>query len=92
MQDIFTIVSIYIWFFIAVLYIGSLIRVMFYEKKINKLNDDLENEILRLKSQPILLAHIKGGIEKLKEDYMPKIKKLEQKRRFILEKVPFIKS
>jgi len=92
MQNIFTTISIYVGFFIIIFYIGCLIRVMFYEKKINKLYNDLENKILELKSQPMLMAHFKGNIEKFKKEYKPKIEKLERKRRFILEKLPFIKK
>ena len=96
MQDIFTIISICVVFFIVIIYISRwifLILVNFYEKEINKLYDDLENKILELKSQPGMLQdHFEGSVKRLKKDCKPKIEKLERKRRFILEKLPFIKK
>jgi len=93
MQDTFTKISIIVAVFVVIIYITSLVRVMLYEKKINKLNDDLENKILKLESQPgMLQCHFKGSVEKVKKNYISKIKRLERKRRFIIEKLPFIKK
>jgi hypothetical protein len=61
-------------------YIISLVRAWLYEKEINKEKD-----------QPVAMPIIEGAIKKLKKDYEPKIKELERKRQFILDKLPFIK-
>lgn len=76
---------------IVPLYFGSLFRVMWYERKINQLNDELEEKIKYEKSQPVAMSVINGRIEKFKAMYEPKIARLERKRRFILDKLPFIK-
>jgi hypothetical protein len=75
----------FIWFVI------SLFRVYGYEKGINKLYIELEDKIDKEKKRPAPMCFIKGRIEKLKTEYEPKIKELERKRQFILDKLPFIK-
>lgn len=76
---------------LVLVYFGSLARVMWYERKINQLNDELEEKSEHEKNQPIAMPVINGRIEKLKAMYDPKIARLERKRRFILDKLPFIR-
>jgi len=75
----------FLWFVI------SLFRVWNYERKINKLYSELEVQIEEEKNRLVSMPIIEGRIKKLKEDYKPRIKGLERKRQFILEKLPFIK-
>jgi outer membrane murein-binding lipoprotein Lpp len=77
---------------IAVLYFAGLFRVMWYERKINQLHDELESENARTESLPESMQFINGKIQRNREVYEPKITKLERKRRFVLEKLPFIKK
>jgi len=75
----------FVWFII------SLFRVWKCEGKINKLYTELETKINKEKERPVVTALIEGAIKKLKEEYKPKIEELERKRKFILDKLPFIK-
>lgn len=86
------IITILIGVGVALLYFGSLARVMWYERKINQLNDELEEKSEHEKNQPVAMPVINGRIEKLKAVYDPKIARLERKRRFILDKLPFIRK
>jgi len=84
-------ISLLVGGIIALIYIISLIRVMLYERKINKLTKELENKISQAKLRRASMVTIEAMINKLKEDCEPEIEKLQRKRRFILEKLPFIK-
>lgn len=77
---------------LVLIYFGSIARVMWYERKINQLNDELEEKIEYEKSQPVAMPVINGRIEQYKIVYEPRISELERKRRFILDKLPFIRS
>lgn len=77
---------------IVLVYIVSLIRVMNYENKINKLHKNKRGEIEQIKSRPVSMSIINGRIGQVEEKYKPEIEKLERKRRFILEKLPLIKK
>mgnify|MGYP000918198253 CR=1 FL=1 len=87
-QTITTIVGI----IIASLYFGGLARVMWYEKKINQLHAELEEKIEYERSQPQSMVSINGRIDRWKMIYEPKISELERKRRFILDKLPFVRN
>lgn len=86
-QTIATIVGV----IIGSLYFGSLARVMWYERKINQLHAELEEKIELEKHKPVAMTVINGRIEQYKMIYDPKIARLEKKRRFILDKLPFIR-
>ena len=90
-MDIKTIITV-IGGVIGFIYIGSLVRVMWYERKINKLNDELSEKIEYERRRPQSMVTIDGRINHLKTVYNPQIADLERKRRFILEKLPFIKQ
>jgi len=72
-------------------YIITLIRAWLYEKEINKLYDELREKIKKEKERRAAMPNIELSIKNLKEEYDPKIKELERKRQFILDKLPFIK-
>ncbi len=78
-------ISGFVWFVV------SLFRVRNYERKINKLYNELEAKINKEKERQASMPFIEGAIKKLKEEYEPKIKELEKERKFILDKLPFIK-
>ena len=63
-----------------------------YEKQINKLYEEKEEKIEKERRSTKLTAHIEGAIKNIKEEYKPKIEELERKRRFLLDKVPFLKK
>lgn len=90
-MDIKTIITV-IGGVIGFIYIGSLVRVMWYERKINKLNDDLGEKIEYERRQPQSMVTIDGRINHLKTVYDPKKQITDLERRFILEKLPFIKQ
>lgn len=86
-------ISIIIGGIIVGVYIVSLILVMFYEREINKLEEQKQNEINKIRNRSgVDMFFVEGTIKKINEEYSPKIEKLERKRRFILEKLPFIKK
>ena len=64
---------------------------MWYERKINQLHAELEEKIELEKHKPVAMTVINGRIEQYKMIYDPKIARLEKKRRFILDKLPFIR-
>jgi len=74
-----------IWFIL------SLFRIKNYERKINKLHSELEVKIEQEKDKPVSTPVIEGRIKNLKENYEPRIKELERNKKFILDKLPFIK-
>lgn len=75
----------FIWFII------SLFRIKSYERKIHELYRELEVKIEDLKHKNITQNQADGWKKKFNEEYDIKIKELERKRRFILDKLPFIK-
>ncbi len=85
-------ITIIVGIIIALLYFCSLVRVMWYERKINKLHSELEEKMDYERSQPQSVISINGRIDRWKMIYEPKISESERKRRFILEKLPFIKK
>ena len=79
------IISGFIWVII------SLFRIKSYERKINELYSELEVKTEQEKDKLASMPAIERRIKNLKEDYELKIKELERKRKFILDKLPFIK-
>jgi len=66
---------------------------MFYERKINKLEEQKQDEINKIRNRSgVGMSFIEATIKRINEEYSPKIEKLKRKRRFILEKLPFIKT
>ena len=57
---------------------------IFSETEINKLNNELEQKILKEKDRLATMAFINGRIQKIKEEYDPKFKQLKWRRNFIL--------
>ena len=78
--------------FIIGVYIVSLGRVWWYERGINKLYSKMEKEIGNAKKMSMPMSYIEKRIKNIKEKYDIKIEELERERRFILEKLPFIKK
>ena len=82
----------YVGIAIVAIYLGGLIRVVFYERRINKLHSELNEKIEKEKQRCVVLSDITAGINKLKDNYSVQIDDLERKRRFILDKLPFLKK
>jgi len=66
-----------------------------YEKQINRLYKEKEEKIEKEREEESgirvnILAEIK--IENIEKEYNPKIKELERKRMFLLDKIPFLKK
>lgn len=74
-----------LWFII------NLFCVRCYEIKINKLYQELKIKIDQEKNRLASMQAIERRIENLKESYESKIEELERNRKFILDKLPFIK-
>ena len=78
----------------GVILVIFLIKVWLYERKINFLhkerNRKIEAEKERMKGY--LTSILETKIKILKKEYNPKIEELERKRRFILDKLPFIEK
>lgn len=72
-------------FIIVIIFIFIILGVyIFSEIKINKLNNELEQKILKEKDRLAPMAFINGRIQKLKEEYDPEFKQLKWRRNFIL--------
>ena len=72
------------WFFI------SLVRVTLYEHQIKKIHKKIEKGIAEIKTRPGLASITEGQIRALENSYATELKMLEMKRRFILDKLPFL--
>jgi len=84
-------ISIIIGGVISGIYIISLIRVMIYEKRINKLKAQKQDAINKIRNRSgVDMFFVNATIKNINEEDNPKIEKLERKRRFILDKIPFI--
>ena len=75
----------FVWFIV------SLFKVRNYEKGINQLHNELRSKIESEKARKASMETINIRIRHLKEEYKPRIEKLERQRRFILDKLPLIK-
>jgi len=89
MKNILFLVGIFLTF----IYICSLMRIKYFEYKINNLHKEKKSKIASESGQGrgIPLAIIQGKQNKISIEYDKEIETLERKRRFILEKLPFIK-
>jgi hypothetical protein len=92
MSELLTKISFGVGIFIIFIYVASLLRVIYYEYRINKFFKKIDQETTKIKERPISMWFMKGQIEQVEAKYKPEIEKLERKRRFILEKLPFIKK
>ena len=72
-------------------FISGLFKAHGYEIKIIELYKELELKIENQKERRGPMEIINLRTKHLKEEYKPKIENLERKRRFILDKLPFIK-
>jgi len=68
------------------------IKISRIEKQINKLYKKKEGKIEKENKSTKTTEHIEGAIKNIKEEYKPRIEELERKRRFLLDKVPFLKK
>lgn len=73
---------------------GALIRVMAKERKIKKLTIEMGEKIQQEKQsgRHVLQPFLEGAIKKMKKNYESKIEELERDRRYILDKLPFLKK
>lgn len=77
----------------TVLFVSGLGRVFLYEKKINKLYEERDREIMRVKGGMItMFKDTEMKIRDVREHYSLNIEKMQRKRRFILDKLPLIKK
>jgi len=74
----------------VIIYIVSLVRIFWYESKINKAYQRKKEDFPKFIGSPLdpYYAEVKRKIENENES---EIAELERKRRFILEKLPFLK-
>jgi len=79
------IISGLVWFVV------NLFKARNYEKKIKGLYKELEVNIDEEKKRRTSMEIINLRIKYLKEEYKPKIEELERERKFLLDKLPFIK-
>ena len=63
-----------------------------YEKQINKLYREKEEKIEKERKRPISKGFFEGFVKNIEKEYQYKIKELERKRRFLLDKIPFLKK
>ncbi len=77
---------------IVLWYIVGLIRVIWYERKINEIKDLLEKSRKEIKKEGISVDGINARMAELEREHHPKLEKFERKRKFILEKLPFIRK
>lgn len=73
-------------------YVIGLVRVFFFEKKLNKLHRGKQKEIDDVRSKPVTMQTIEGQTKRIIENYEPVISELERRRRFLLDKLPFFKK
>ncbi|TSC75114.1 MAG: hypothetical protein G01um101430_615 [Parcubacteria group bacterium Gr01-1014_30] len=72
-------------------YIVGLARVIFYERNINKTHDFLERSRKEIKKEGLSVDGINARMSELEREWLPKLEKMKRKRRFILDKLPFIR-
>ncbi|MBU1036510.1 hypothetical protein KKF32_00560 [Patescibacteria group bacterium] len=78
---------------IFVIYLISLFRVISIEHRIKRLQSEMKKKVKEQSGQGrgIPLGIVIKKQDKISYDYQEKIDDLSQKRRFILDKLPFIK-
>ena len=89
LATIFSGISIILFFVVLKIIFVDLSK---YEEQINKLSKEKREEIEEESKSTKTTAHIEGAIKNIKEEYNPKIEELERKRRFLLDKIPFLKK
>ena len=91
---IWLIVSLF-WTFLAVvftiLYWVNFVRIYFLEMKINKFYAERDNKVKEIRKSTGLTTTIEGQSNMVIRNYNEQIEPLERKRRFIIEKLPFLK-
>jgi len=86
---IFSGISIILFFIVFKIVLIDLPK---YEKQINKLYKEKEEKIEKERKSGILTICIEGAVKNIKEEHEPKIEELERKRKFLLDKIPFLKK
>ncbi len=71
---------------------SSLLRVMLYEIKIEKIEIKKHGEIEKIKKQPIAMPYIEGQTKVVIAKYESISSQLIRRRKFILERLPFFKN
>lgn len=75
-----------------ILFVISIIRVWFLEFKINRLYKKRDEDTARERKRFASRGTIQLGVDKIRETTQTEIDVLERKRRFILDKLPFLKK
>ena len=101
-MDDFLIILATIFSGISIILFFVVLKIIFidlpkYEKQINRLYKEKREEIKTVKESPDFLCCSASGIEREMldnkiEDYDLQIEELERKRRFLLDKIPFLKK
>jgi len=70
-------------------FIYNLREVYSLEEQIEKKYSEMEENIKQSRNRPVMQSIIDGEIQKIEKKYNPEIKRLERRRRHILDKLPF---
>jgi len=73
-------------------YMVGLARVIWLERQINKISDKMDENIQVEKDRPVPMKLMEGSIKNIKNENEPELRKLERKRKFTLEKLPFLRK
>lgn len=76
----------------GIYWIVSIIRIFNLERRINKMYEEQNKKINKIKNQPVAMPIINGQIAKVKEDNLSELEELQRKRKFILDKIPLLRK
>lgn len=76
----------------TVLYWVNFARIYFLEREINRLYEERDKKVKEIRTAPIATNVIEGKTRMALRNYNEQIEPLERKRKFIIEKLPFLKK
>lgn len=74
----------------TILYWINFVRICFLERKINKFYNERDDKVKEIRKSTGLTTTIEGKSNQVLRDYNDQIEPLERKRKFIIEKLPFL--
>lgn len=77
--------------FIAGLYISALLKVVFYEFKMERVYREKKSAMERLKKMPISMAVAEAKAFKIEQDYRTMVGILHKRQKGILRKMPYFR-
>ena len=92
---IWLIISIFwtiIAFIFSIMFWVNFIRVFFIERKIKKLYSERDAKISEIRKSTGLTSTVEGMSKQEMRNFNEQIEPLERKRRFILDKLPFLRK